>query len=502
MELREGLQSLWHASYAVEPWQAPTSDQTCEVAIVGAGITGLTAALALARQGVDVVVLERGSLGAGVTGRTTAHITTLPDASFRRVRRHFGAKRARLLAAHLQGAIDEIESNVLQLGIDCGFARVPAYLYAEPDQDEKAVEQEREAASAAGIAAAFDPEPPLPFPVARALRVDHQARFHPLPYLAGLAAAARREGARLFGGARCNGVHGREPVTVSLANGHDVKASHVVLATHTPLGIRLHHSAMKTYRSYVVAYRVASPLPDALFFDTHEPYHYVRTQPMDGGEVLIVGGADHLVGKGDPVEAFRSLDRYARARYSVSEEVARWSSQVYEPADGLPYVGRALGPGNVWFGTGYAGDGITFGTMAGSLLARAILERQEPGDGLYSPKRFQPTSGTGALLVEGMEVVKSLVGDRLVHADRAKLADVRPGEGRVVRDGARQLAVYRDPAGRLHAQSAVCPHMKCIVHWNGAERSWDCPCHGSRFDVDGSVIEGPAYADLTPAQVR
>jgi glycine/D-amino acid oxidase-like deaminating enzyme/nitrite reductase/ring-hydroxylating ferredoxin subunit len=462
-----------------------------DVAIVGAGITGLTAALLLAERGERVVVLEAGRVGDGTTGASSAHVTEVPDRGYRRLL-DAGEERARALVQRARAGLELIGTLVDAEGIDCDFARVPAYLIGEHPDDEQQLEEECRAAERLGCHAELLADVPLPWSVHGAVRYGRQAAFNPVRYLAGLARVAMRRGATLFESTRVTGyIEHRDRVEIQTTGG-EVRARTLILATHTPLGFNLVQTEVAPYRSYVVALRVQHPLEPALIWDTSDPYFYVRHYDHQGTPIAIVGGADHKTGHEPDTDArYAVVEEYARARLGRCTTEHRWSAQLYEPTDELPFIGRAPRAHRVYLATGFSGVGLVQGTMAASELAAAV--RGETTCSAFSATRLG-VSGVRRFLSENVDVAAHWIGDRLGAG--SDLEDVGPGQGRIARVDGKRRAVFRDDNGRLHILSPVCPHMGCIVHWNNSARSWDCPCHGGRFAPTGEVIEGPPLAGL------
>jgi glycine/D-amino acid oxidase-like deaminating enzyme/nitrite reductase/ring-hydroxylating ferredoxin subunit len=376
---------------------------------------------------------------------------------------------------------------------------VPAYLYAEREADVAELTRELPAARDAGLSVSFTQEVPLPFATRGALRVEDQAQLHPRAYLRALAEAVEGDGSHVFERTRVVEVKDGSPCRVLTDRG-TVVAEDVVEATTTPLNRVALHTKLYPYRSYALAARLEQPLPAGLYYDLDDPYHYVRTHPApgtSGSELLIVGGEDHKVGEASDTQAcFARLESWARGRFALGPVVARWSGQVIEPADGLPYIGRNVASRHTWVATGFSGTGMTFGTLSGMVLTDLVLGRPNAWAQLFEPGRVKPAASAKDFVQENADVAFHWVADRLSRAQGASLADVPAGEGRILSVEGRKVAVYREPGGGCHAVSPVCTHLGCHVHWNGAERSWDCPCHGARFSPTGRVLNGPAMKDL------
>jgi glycine/D-amino acid oxidase-like deaminating enzyme/nitrite reductase/ring-hydroxylating ferredoxin subunit len=492
-------ETLWWDTVEMPEYPALDGDARVDVAIVGAGITGLTAARLLIRAGMRVAVLEQGRVGSGTTGGTTAHVTQVPDLRYRDLRSKFGREDLRTVVDSSRAALELIASLVEEDSIGCDFVRIPAYLYTEDRDEVSRLEEEVEAAREAGMPASLVHELPLPFPVAAAVRYEDQARFHPLSYLAALARTVHANGGRIYEGTRVVGVESGEPCRVETERG-TVTADTVLFATHTPAGFSLLHAELEPLRSYVLGVRLrggASP-PDGLFFDTADPYNYTRRQ----GDLLIVGGKDHKTGEGDPEESYRALEEYVRQRWDVESVDYRWSAQFYDPPDGLPMIGRAVTSGHVYLATGYSGTGMVFGTLGGMLLSDFALGRENPWAEVYRPSRIKPLAAGPQVAKLNLEVAATFVRDRVTIPKVHDFSEVPVGEGKVVEIEGEKAAVYRDESGAVHAVSPVCTHAGCIVHWNPAEKSWDCPCHGSRFEIDGGILEGPAVKELAPVTVK
>jgi len=493
-------ETLWWDTVEMPEYPALDGDVRVDVAIVGAGITGLTAARLLTREGKRVAVLEQHRVGSGTTGGTTAHVTQVPDLRYRDLRSKFGRDDLRIVVDSSRAALELIASLVEEDAIPCDFARIPAYLYTEDPDEVSRLEEEVEAAHEAGMPAELVREIALPFPVAAAVRYPDQARFHPLSYLAALARTVHENGGRIFERTRVVGVDSGEPCRVRTERG-TVTADAVLFATHTPAGFSLLHAELEPLRSYVLGVRLrggASP-PDGLFFDTADPYNYTRRQ----GSLLIVGGKDHKTGEDrQPEQSYRELEEYTRQRWDVESIDNRWSAQFYDPPDGLPMIGRAVTSGHVYVATGYSGTGMVFGTLGGMLLADFALGRENPWAEVYRPSRIKPLAAGPQVAKLAFETAVDFVKDRVTIPKVQDLSEVPVGEGRVVEIEGEKAAVYRDESGVAHAVSPVCTHAFCIVHWNSAEKSWDCPCHGSRFGIGGGVLEGPAVKALAPVRVK
>jgi glycine/D-amino acid oxidase-like deaminating enzyme/nitrite reductase/ring-hydroxylating ferredoxin subunit len=496
------------AGSSTSPWAAGTllpavpalpEDVTTDVCVVGAGIAGLSTAARLAEEGQSVVVLERDGIGAGETGRTTAHLTCALDARFRRLERLHGPDGARLAAASHAAAIERIAAQAARAPEECWFERVDGYLFDPVDGDGDALHEEAEAARQAGLDVEELSAASLPFATGRCLRFPRQAQVHALRYLAALAAHVRGGRGRIFR-AEATEFEDGEPATVRTTEGFRVRARSLVIATDTPINNRfVIHTKQASSRTYAIAFAAPAGFPRGLFWDTLEPYHYVRRArvgPDRGGEVLMVGGEDHRTGEvEDPDGRYDRLEAWARERLGGLGRVThRWSGQVQEPVDGLAFIGRNPGDRHVYVVTGFSGNGITYGTLAGDLLADLVLGRPNEWAALYEPGRISLRAAPSFL----RENVKTAghYAELASGGDVDDVDQIARGQGAILRRGLRKVAVYRDPSGELHERSAYCTHLGCVVAWNGAERTWDCPCHGSRFDADGDVLHGPAVAPL------
>lgn len=505
--------SVWMDTATGPAFPSLTRNERADVCIVGAGISGLTTAYLLRKAGQSVIVLEDGTIGSGETQRTTAHLVTVLDDRYFKLAHLHGDDGARLAAESHAAAIDTIERIIQEEEIDCDFERVDGFLFNAPDESDALLQRELAAAQRAGLTdTALVKRAPLPsFDTGPALRFRRQAQFHPLEYLNALAERITRHGGRIFTGTHATAIAGGKSAHVETRSGNTVTCDAIVVATNTPVNDRLVvHTKQAAYRSYVIGIAVpAATVPKALYWDTGDPYHYVRlvaaaaSSPAPAHDLLIVGGEDHKTGQADDADVrYTRLEQWTRERFAQAREVRfRWSGQVMEPVDGLAFIGRnPLDQDNVYLVTGDSGNGMTHGTIAGLLITDLISGRTNPWTQLYSPSRVT-LAATGEFTKETANMAAQYV-EWLTAGDVKQAELVPPGTGAIVRHGLAKIAVYREPDGTFHECSAVCPHLGALVAWNHTERTWDCPAHGSRFNCHGHVLNGPANENLQPVAGR
>jgi glycine/D-amino acid oxidase-like deaminating enzyme/nitrite reductase/ring-hydroxylating ferredoxin subunit len=509
MQTNYGRSSVWMDDLPFARYDTLSSDLRADVCIAGAGIAGLSTAYLLAQEGKSVVVLEAGLVGSGETSRTTAHLSDALDDRYHELERLFGRDgAARARQSHAQ-AIDTIEQIVSQELIDCEFTRLDGYLFIPPGQKQDELDRELNAGRRAGIEdlERVDRAPLWLYDTGPCLRFPSQAQFHPLKYLNGLAEAITKLGGRIYTKTRVENVHGGSRPCVHTVKGHSVRADSIVVAANTPIHHNLTiHSRQAPYRTYVIGARIPwDAVPRALYWDTLDPYHYVRLKSArtpanrEGYDILIVGGEDHKQGEADDGEdRFKWIEDWTRKRFSIEEVKYRWSGMVCEPADALAFLGTDNVEPNVYIATGDSGHGITHGTIAGMLITDLIEGRRNGWRSIYNPCRVTPQAAS-EYLSENADVVSDLF-EWITPGDVPSEENIPPRRGAVIRRGLGKLAVYRDEEGAYHECSAVCPHLGCIVSWNSTEQSWDCPCHGSRFDTKGKVLRGPATGNLAEAE--
>jgi glycine/D-amino acid oxidase-like deaminating enzyme/nitrite reductase/ring-hydroxylating ferredoxin subunit len=481
-------------------------DLRVNVCIVGAGIAGMTCAYLLARTGRSIVVIDDGPIAGGETGRTTAHLTAALDDRYYEIEKLHGKDGARIAADSHSAAIDRVESIASLEEIDCDFERLDGYLFLGGDSKKDELERELDASRRAGLDTEMvDRIPGVPFDSGPAVKFPRQAQFHPLKYLNGLTRAILRDGGKIYCGTHAEKIVDGEPAKVTTADGHVVTADAIIVATNTPVNDWLIiHSKQAAYRTYVLGCRVPKgSIPHGLYWDTPDPYHYIRLQNAPGStnsEILIVGGEDHKTGQADDMDdRFACIEEWARQRFPMIESVDyRWSGQIMEPVDYMGYIGRNPGADrHIFIATGDSGNGMTHGTIAGILLTDLVLGLKNPWTSLYDPSRVK-LGAAGEYVKENVNVAEQYK-DWITEGDVENADGIAAGEGAVIRRGSKKIAVYKDDKGVVHECSAVCTHLYCIVDWNPTEKTWDCPCHGSRFDPYGKVINGPAIAPLHPA---
>jgi glycine/D-amino acid oxidase-like deaminating enzyme/nitrite reductase/ring-hydroxylating ferredoxin subunit len=492
--LHEHNPSLWVGT--TEPGDFPVlaGDERADVVVVGAGITGLTTARLLAEQGASVVVIDAGPVCAGATGYTTAKVTSLHGLTYASLARRFDEDRARGYGEANEAAIATVARLVADDGIDCAFERRAHVVYTTEPASAGDVAEEAEVAARLGLPASSSTPSELPFEVAAAVRFDGQAQFHPRAYCLGLAAGILRRGGRIYQGTRARRIDGDERV-VTTDHG-ELRGDAVVVATHLPINeMGAYFARTEPWRSYAIAVEVDGDRPEDMYISVDSPTRSLRT----AGRHLIVGGEGHKVGDDhDTAEHYANLEAWAREHFAVRQVAYRWSAQDWSPADGIPYIGRMAGHDDgVFVATAFKKWGMTHGTVAGMVISDLVAGRDNPWVEVFDATRLAPRQSLKDVVSANLDVAKRFVGDRLGLPDRAAVDALAPGEGVVARIDGDPVAAYRGDDGVLHTVSATCTHLGCVVSFNPAERSWDCPCHGSRFAAtDGAVLEGPAVDDL------
>ena len=506
--------SYWTSS--VEPiiFTPLKNDYHADIVVVGAGIAGMSVAYNLAKSGRKVIVLEDGYVGSGETGRTTAHLVNALDDFYTYIEKYHGEEGARIAATSHTEAINFIEKVINEEGIDCDFKRVDGYLFLHPTDKKETLDKELEATHRAGIQTQLlQKTPGLAIDVGACLQYPNQAQFHPMKYLKGLSDAFIKMGGEIFTETHVSEIQENE----LKGNGFTVKAKEIVVATNTPINdLVTMHTKQWPYRTYVIGLKIPKDvIKHALWWDTGDqnsrwnamPYKYIRLHNLDEEfDLLICGGEDHKTGQADD-EGILEADRYnlllewVKKYFPLAGDVVyQWSGQVIEPLDSMAYIGKNPGNDHIYIVTGDSGNGMTHGTIAGILITDLINGKDNTWSKLYDPSRIT-LKVTGDYLKETANMAAQYT-DLISGGDVESAWDIPNGEGAIVSSGGRKIAAYRDEIGILYSYTAICPHLGCVIQWNSDEKSFDCPCHGSRFTCKGKVINGPASSDLEEVQIK
>jgi glycine/D-amino acid oxidase-like deaminating enzyme/nitrite reductase/ring-hydroxylating ferredoxin subunit len=504
-ELPGSPQSLWVASTPRTTYPRLDGSLQIDVAIIGAGIAGLTTALLLKRAGMSVAVIESQRVAEGVTGYTTAKVTSQHGLIYRDLVTHFGEEGARIYATSNEAAKEWIADLVESEGIDCDFERRYHCVYTQDDEELEKIESEANAARTLGLPVSSVDDAPLPFPIAGGVRFDNQAQFHPRRYLLRIAELVDGDGSFIFEDTRCTGVDEGDSCTVETERG-PIQARNVVVASHYPFLDRgLFFAKVAPYRSYVLAAEVpSSHIPDGMFISAGSPTRSLRSAKEGNKQLLLIGGEGHKVGQEPDTEGrYRALEAWGHENFSVSTYKYRWSTQDNVSIDKVPFIGRLRRSSeNLFVATGFGKWGMTNGTVAAMIISDEILGRDNAWSSFYDSNRIKPKAQAKEFFSENLNVAQHFIGDRINTPHFKEPDEVAVGEGAIVRANGRRAAAYRDEAGELKTFSHVCTHLGCYVRWNPAEKSFDCPCHGSRFDAEGRVIQGPAVRDLPPRDLE
>lgn len=497
--------SLWQMNIPDFTEKSHERSEMFDTIVIGGGITGVTTALLLQKEGRKCLLLEKHNLCFGTTGGTTSHLNTFFDTTYDIIQNDFGEEGAQLVAKATRQSLDLFKQHILEYNIDCGYEEKDGYVYSQTDEQTEQLKKIFEASKLAGAEANYVNDIPLPIPFQKAIAFKRQAQIHPTKYVLALAKAFEEKGGVIIQQCKVNEVTKRDDDLLNVDTTRGMfKVQHVIWCTHIPPGINLLHFRCAPYRSYAMAVKLKNGnYPNGLAYDMYDPYHYYRTQDINGEKYLIVGGEDHKTAHEENTEmCFMHLESHVRKFFDVEQVVSKWSSQYFEPSDGLAYIGHLPGnPDQVYVATGFSGNGITYSHIAAITLRDLILNGKSDLADLFSPSRIKPVAGFAAFVKENADVVKEFVAKRIAKEKLNSLAELSAGEAKVVKYEGESIALYKDESGAIHAVSPVCTHAKCIVAWNRAEKSWDCPCHGARYSPDGEVLTGPASRGLEKVEL-
>ncbi len=474
------------------------TDKIYDAIIVGAGITGITTAYNLAKTGKKVLIIEAQNPGFGTTGGTTAHLNNFFDTSYDEVIKNFGLDEAKLLAAGGKESIEIIKQNAETNQIDCAFKDRTAYLFSVDKEQSEMLEDITAASNKVGVPMQYINDSPFPIPYLKIVQIQNNAQFNPAFYIYGLLEAFKHLGGEILENCRVTGVDGNEVLEVETSRGK-INCYNLVYATHIPPGVNQLHFENQAYRSYAIAVRLKDGnYPEALGYDLCEPYHYYRSQELNGQQYLIAGGEDHKTGDAINTEqCFRKLESYVTQFFDIEQVAYKWSSQYYVPADGLPYIGKKTAANkNIFVATGYNGNGMMFGTLAGQIICDLICERENKFQKLFDPLRIRPLAGFSEIMKNAADTVGNLLGIKVAKEKIDVLASLAADEGKLVKYDGKTMGIYKDEQHNIHMVNPACTHIHCTVAWNSTEKSWDCPCHGARYNADGAMLTGPARKDL------
>jgi glycine/D-amino acid oxidase-like deaminating enzyme/nitrite reductase/ring-hydroxylating ferredoxin subunit len=489
-------ESFWLHNLPDTVYPSLEEEIDADVAIIGGGIAGITSAILLKDLGLTVSLLEAGKIGKGVTGFTTAKITVAHNLIYNNLISRKGLDNAQKYAEANQSAMSKIESLSNEKGIECDFRHRDCYIYTEYSDEVEMLENEADAAARSGLNADYIEDVEAPFEVKGAVKYRDQAEFHPQKYLTGLACCINGDESHVFENTRAINIH-RGNINKVVTDKGSINAKNVIIATHYPFyDPGLIFTRMSTNRSYALGFTSHDPFPEGMYIGTSPTYTY-RKAPSEEGEIIIASGASHKVGHpNDTIKYYRRLKNHARKRFNIDSIFYHWSTQDNMTTDRVPYIGKACKfSDNIFVATGFNKWGMTLGTVAAMLLKDLILEIHNPWTSLFDPSRIQSVNGHN-FIQHNLDVTKEYLKDYTFNREFVDDAVLYPGDGKLLQTYDGKVAVYKDQKENLHQLSPICTHLGCMVKWNNAEESWDCPCHGSRFDIDGKVIHGPAVCEL------
>ncbi|KQR94795.1 hypothetical protein ASG01_02700 [Chryseobacterium sp. Leaf180] len=471
--------------------------QKFDTVIVGAGITGVSTALQLQEKGQKCLLIEASNVAFGTTGGTTAHLNNFFDTTYAQAARDFGDDNAKLLFQSALSALSTIKNNISKYSIDCDFKNKNAYIFALDKKQVKQLDEIVEGSGKVGHEVFETEQIPFPIPFEKAVQVPGQAQFHPVKYVIALCEAFKNAGGQIAENCRYDS-HDKEQDLLEIKTSRGiVYTKNLVFATHIPPGNNIFNFTNAPYRSYAIAVKLNGEYPTELGYDLYDPYRYYRTHDIEGEMLMIAGGEDHKTGHIENTEeCFKNLENYVREHFDVEEIVYSWSSQYYEPTDGLPYIGKSPGEDNIYVATGFRGNGMIFGTLSSQLISDLIIRNESEYESLFKPTRVKPIAGFSSFVKENADVAYTMIADKIFIEKLNSLTDIEDDGGKIVKYEDDNYAIYKEKSGKLHIVKSTCPHAKCEVRFNNAEKSWDCPCHGSRFGIKGNLLNAPATDDL------
>lgn len=491
--------AVWSQGAESSRYSPLAGDLQVDVAVVGAGITGLTAAYLLAEGGKTVAILEQNQVATGTTGSSTGNLYVPVSERLAAIAKKHNEQAVEEVAESRDAAITFIEDRVREFQLECDFQCVPWHLFTTqgPGESTEIIQKESRALKTMGLAVDEEVMEGFPLEVDTVLTLPNQAQINPFQYVKQFASAVVGGTCKIYENTKVIDVKQGAPCVVETTHGR-VMAEKVVMATHTPKGIYSVHAAMMTYREFAFAVRISGELPrPGIYWHLFSGSQYsIRPYRRDGEDYLLVLGGEYNMASDSSVEGLKGLESYLHTHFDVEKVSFLWAAQNYKSADHLPYIGSGSLHPNIYIATGFSSDGLVFGTLAGMIISDSILDRRNPWEKLYLPSRFTPVASAGNVLKENVLVVGHLLKDYFFYGEVDELKEIKPGEGKTIKVEGEHLAASRDEKGEIQLVSGICTHMGCVVHWNGLEKSWDCPCHGSRFSADGEVLEGPAYKPL------
>jgi glycine/D-amino acid oxidase-like deaminating enzyme/nitrite reductase/ring-hydroxylating ferredoxin subunit len=495
-------QPYWIASTSKTEYPALSNDIKVDVAIVGGGITGITCAYFLKNDGLKVAVLEADRIAQGTTGHTTAKVTSQHGLIYNKIITQMGMELAKQYADANESAISVIKKIAEHNHIDCDYVSQPAYVYTQQDEYVQKIADEVEAASSLGIKASYEEKTPFSMPIKAAVRFDNQAQFHPRKYLLALAKGIPGNDSYIFEQSRAVDIEKSTKYIITTAQGKKVTAEKVIIASHYPFYNKpgLYFARIYPERSYVIAVRAKEKYPGGMYINAEDPARSLRQQHSEKGELILVGGDHHKTGQGeDTVKHYEALVDFANEIFTLESIPYRWSTQDCMTLDGLPYAGHFTSDTpNMYIATGFGKWGMSNSTVSAMILRDLIIKGESPWQEVYSPSRKTIVSSAKNFIVENLNVAQQLIGGKLDPLPDN--VEIKPGEGKVIEANGQRTGAYRDEQGTLHLVNITCTHMGCELNWNSAEKSWDCPCHGSRFTYEGDIIEGPAVKPLSASR--
>jgi glycine/D-amino acid oxidase-like deaminating enzyme/nitrite reductase/ring-hydroxylating ferredoxin subunit len=497
---RDGAnESLWQSGIpAFVPAKTETLDQIFDVIIVGGGITGVSTALELQRAGQKCLIAEAKNLCFGTSGGTTAHLNNFFDKTYSEIESDFGKQGAKHMAVAAGDALALYKKNINSLHIDCDYAEGNGVLFAQDEKQAAELDKISEASTRAGIPIEQVKNIPISAPFIKAVAYPGQGQIHPVKYVYGLAKAFESLGGIILELCFVNKIEPGDILEFQSPYG-TLKSKKLIYATHIPPGINLLHMRCAPYRSYVLGIELQDDgYPENPAYDMMDPYHYYRTHLSDGKKWLIAGGEDHKTGHEENTELpFVRLEDHLRKIFKIKNIGFKWSSQYFEPADGLAYIGHLPGAAkNMFVATGFGGNGMTYSHITANYFKSLFTENKILYDDLLSPSRVKPIAGFSSFIKENTDVVTSLIADRFKLPKLESIGQIPHDQGEIVKYENHAIAIYKDKEGEISSLHPACTHLKCMVKWNQTEKSWDCPCHGARYGINGEVLTGPSTSAL------